>query len=99
MNFCTRFILFSILFHVSIYNVCLGQSYGLGFESYEVVQDKRTGLDLSPEGTFQFDGNFEVSFEIAFLPGKKTYFGYIVRLIENDKKNIDILYDNSLPKD
>jgi DNA-binding SARP family transcriptional activator len=99
MNFCTRFILFSILTHFSIYNVCLAQSYGLGFESYEVVQDKRTGLDLSPESTFQFNGNFEVSFEIAFLPGKKTYFGYIVRLIENDTKNIDILYDNSLPKD
>lgn len=99
MNFCSRFILIITLFHFSIYNVCLGQSYGLGFESFDVVQDKRTGLDLSPEGTFQFNGDFEVSFEIAFLPGKKTYFGYILRLIENDKKNIDILYDNSLLKD
>jgi hypothetical protein len=76
-------------------NFCQAQSYGLGFDSYEVVQDKRTGLDLSPENTFCFKKDFSLSFELSFLSDKKTYFGYIVRLIENDKQNIDLIYDNS----
>ena len=76
-------------------NLSYAQSYGLGFASYEMVQDKRTGLDLSPENTFSFDKNFELSFEVSFLADKKIYFGYIVRLIENDKQNIDLVCDNS----
>ena len=76
-------------------NFCQAQSYGLGFDSYEVVQDKRTGLDLSPDNTFCFKKDFALSFELSFLSDKKTYFGYIVRLIENDKQNIDLIYDNS----
>lgn len=71
------------------------QAYGLGFESFESVQDKRTGLDLSPEGNFCFKEDFELSFELSFLPDKKNYFGYIVRLIDDNNRNIDILYDNS----
>ncbi|WP_031527457.1 hypothetical protein [Dyadobacter crusticola] len=72
-----------------------GQAYGLGFESFESVQDKRTGLDLSPGSNFCFNGDFELSFELSFLPDKKNYFGYIVRLIDDNNRNIDILYDNS----
>lgn len=75
-----------------------GQSYGLGFESFEAVQDKRTGLDLSPEGAICLDGDFELSFELSFLRNKKTYFGYIVRVIGDDQQNIDLIYDNSSVK-
>ncbi|MCF2499276.1 galactose oxidase [Dyadobacter chenhuakuii] len=88
-------ILLAFQFGYGMINLCLAQSYGLGFESFESVQDKRTGLNLSPDGTLCFDKNFELSFEVSFLKHKKNYFGYIVRLIENDQKNIDILYDNS----
>ncbi|TLV02173.1 galactose oxidase [Dyadobacter luticola] len=76
-------------------NSTCAQSYGLGFESFEVVQDKRTGLDLSPDQTLCFNSDFEISFEMSFLADRKNYFGYIVRLIENDTRNIDVLYDNS----
>lgn len=72
------------------------QSYGLGFLSHETVQDKRTGLDLSPVGPLCFKDNFELSFDFAFLPNHENYFGYIVRLINNDKQNIDLLYDRRL---
>jgi DNA-binding SARP family transcriptional activator len=92
-----RFILFciwSIAFSGVVPDV-RGQSYGLGFESFEAVQDKRTGLDLSPEGSICLDGDFELSFELSFLRNKKTYFGYIVRVIGGDKQNIDLIYDNS----
>ncbi|MCF0041105.1 galactose oxidase [Dyadobacter fanqingshengii] len=89
------FVLLAIQFFYGMINLCPAQSYGLGFESFESVQDKRTGLDLSPDKPLCFDENFEISFEVSFLKHKKNYFGYIVRLIENDRKNIDILYDNS----
>lgn len=72
-----------------------GQSYGLLFASTEVVQDKRTGLDLSPGTTLCFDNSFDLSFELSVLPNRLEYFGYIVRLIDNDKRNIDLIYDNS----
>jgi two-component SAPR family response regulator len=69
------------------------QSYGLGFNSHDVVQDRRTSLDLFPEKAYCFHGDFEISFEMSFLPGQKVYFGYILRLIKDDKENIDLIYD------
>lgn len=70
-----------------------GQSYGLGFYSHEVVQDKRTGLDLSLNSVPSKD-NIEVSFDLSFIPNHEIYFGYIFRLIGDDKQNIDLVYDN-----
>ena len=69
------------------------QSYGLGFYSHEVVQDQRTGLDLSPNTTLCFDRSFELSFDLNFIPKQGDYFGYIVRLVVNDNENIDLIYD------
>lgn len=70
------------------------QSYGLGFFSHEVVQDQRTGLDLSPGKNLCFDDGFDLSFDLNFLPKRDDYFGYILRLVVNDSENIDLLYDN-----
>ncbi|MFC0513026.1 galactose oxidase [Mucilaginibacter angelicae] len=72
----------------------LAQSYGLGFYSHEVEQDKRTGLNLSPSGPMCFSRNFSVSFDFKFVPGLRTYFGYILRIVEDDKRNFDFVYDN-----
>lgn len=69
------------------------QSYGLGFYSHEVVQDQRTGLDLSPNNTLCFDRSFELSFDLNFIPKRDDYFGYIVRLVVNNSENIDLIYD------
>lgn len=88
------FYIWSIVLSGIIFEV-RGQSYGLGFESFEAVQDKRTGLDLSPEGPICLNDDFELSFDLSFLRNKKTYFGYIVRVIGDDQQNIDLIYDNS----
>ncbi len=69
------------------------QSYGLGFFGHEVVQDKRSGLDLSPGKNLCLKKNFEISFDLAFISGHSDYFGYIVRMIDEGNRNIDILYD------
>ncbi|REA62879.1 galactose oxidase [Dyadobacter luteus] len=92
-----RFLLavFFLEVFLSLANQSAAQSYGLGFDSYEVVQDKRTGLDLSPDNTFCFEKDFELCFDLSFLTDKKIYFGYILRMIENDRQNIDLVCDNS----
>src|ERR1700754_4779156 len=69
------------------------QSYGLGFYSHEVVQDKRTTLDLSLNNAAAKD-NLDVSFDLSFMPNRQIYFGYLLRLVGDDKQNIDLVYDN-----
>ncbi len=70
-----------------------GQSYGLGFAGHEVVQEKRTGLDLSLDRPMCFDQSFELSFDLSFVPGQADYFGYIFRVIDQQNRNIDLIYD------
>ncbi|WP_158996106.1 galactose oxidase [Mucilaginibacter sp. L196] len=70
-----------------------GQSYGLAFSSHEVFQDKRTSLDLSPDKTLCFNDNFDISFDLSFIPNHEVYFGYIIRIIEDDNRNIDLVYN------
>jgi DNA-binding SARP family transcriptional activator len=69
------------------------QSYGLGFSSHEVIQDKRTSLELFPGEDFCTQQDFEIAFDLAFLPGRKDYFGYIIRVVSNERDNIDLIYD------
>lgn len=69
------------------------QSYGLGFYSHEVVQDQRTGLDLSPGKTLCFNSSFEIAFDLSFMPARDDYFGYILRFVDNNNENIDLIYD------
>lgn len=69
------------------------QSYGLGFYSHEVVQDKRTTLDLSLNNIEPKD-SLELAFDLSFIPNRDIYFGYIFRLVGDEKQNIDLIYDN-----
>lgn len=73
----------------------LAQNYGLRFASHEVVQDKRTSLELSPEKGFCFNDNFELSFDVSFFPAYNVYFGYVVRIISDDKHNFDLVYNTA----
>jgi len=97
---CRIFKIFSccIFILIAFTNVSYGQSYGLAFSSHEVFQDKRTGLDLSPDKPLCFKGDFDLSFDISFIPNRQTYFGYVVRIIEDDKRNIDLVYNEQLSK-
>ena len=69
-----------------------GQSYGLTFNSHENVLEKRTSLDISPDDSICFTKNFDLGFDINYLPNHKTYFGYILRIISNGDHNIDLIY-------
>lgn len=82
------FVVFSLLFIKASY----AQSHGLIFSSFEVVQEKRTSLDLGA-GTPQCLGeDFELAFDLSFLPEHPAYFGYVFRLINARHQNIDLLY-------
>src|SRR6187402_3313568 len=72
------------------------QSYGLMFNSHEVVQEKRTCLDLTPDDSLCFNKEFDLSFDIRFIPGRSIYFGYVVRLISSNNQNIDLIYNQPL---
>src|SRR5260370_8857234 len=93
MRFFLSGIVAAILLNILFILPGNAQSYGLGFNSHEVVQDKRTTLDLSLNNVPSKD-NLEVSFDLSFIPNHEIYFGYILRLIGDDKQNIDLVYDN-----
>ena len=88
-----KFILLLFLSVQLITNAGYAQSYGLRFSSHEVVQEKRTTLNLTSSGPLCFRKDAEISFDLNFLPYKETYFGYIVRIIGANNKNIDLVYN------
>ncbi len=85
-----------IAFSIAVVLICqlngYGQSYGLTFGSHETVLEKRTSLDISPDDSICFSKNFELGFDINYLPNHRTYFGYVLRIISNGDHNIDLIY-------
>jgi DNA-binding SARP family transcriptional activator len=63
---------------------------GLYFSSHEVIQDKRTSLNLTPEDPFRFPDGFSLEMEANFRHGDGHY-GYIFRIIGNGHTNIDLV--------
>jgi two-component SAPR family response regulator len=84
-------VLFSLIAQVG-----LGQSHGLRFSSHEVVPEKRTSLNLTPDAPLCFQENGEISFDLTFSPNMVTYFGYILRMVTSTNQNIDIVYNQRL---
>jgi len=93
MRFFTAGFITTLILSIYFILPANAQSYGLGFYSHEVVQDKRTNLELNLNKVAE-KNNLELSFELSFLPNQSIYFGYIFRLIGDDKQNIDLIYDN-----
>jgi DNA-binding SARP family transcriptional activator len=91
--YCFKFFFVSFLIIQLCTTESKGQSYGLGFLSHGVVADQRTALDLFPDKGITITNNFQLSFEISFLPDQLDYFGYIFRIIENNNRNIDLIHD------
>lgn len=88
-----KFILLLLLSVHLITNAGYAQSYGLRFSSHEVVQERRTTLNLTSSGPLCFKKEAEISFDLNFLPYKETYFGYVLRIIAANNQNIDLVYN------
>ena len=63
---------------------------GLYFASSEVVQDKRTSLNLTPEEPVKLTGGLTLDFDIKPRSGD-GYYGYIFRIISNSTDNFDFI--------
>lgn len=69
---------------------------GLRFSSFEVDQDKRTGLNLTPKNKLEIPDGFSIQFDIK-LRREINNFGYVYRIIGNDSINIDLISNISEP--
>lgn len=71
------------------------QTYGLQFKGIDKSLDNRTGLNLSPDGYLSFQNDFEISFDyrtrILSPNSNRGLFGYIVRVINKENNNVDLL--------
>jgi two-component SAPR family response regulator len=68
------------------------QIHGLGFYSYGVSKDLRTGLNLNPEKPLTIKDELELSFSFMLKPDESMYFGYVFRFITDDI-NIDLIFN------
>jgi two-component SAPR family response regulator len=84
----------SIFFFLLIFTQCaFSQSYGLGFYSHDKVAEQRTSLELFQDIGYSPSGNFEIQFELSFLPYHEDYYGYLFRFIADGKTNFDLVYN------
>lgn len=81
-----------LLFIFSITGVT-GQTYGLRFASHNVLKEKRTSLDLNHNHFFSFREDFQLSFNFLLNEHDNMYFGYIVRIIDDENKNLDMIFN------
>lgn len=63
---------------------------GLYFSSHEVIQDKRTSLNLTPFEPFKFPGGFTLEMDANFRK-RDGFYGYIFRIIGDETINIDLV--------
>lgn len=86
------YVLFSLIQFLAFKTT--GQEYGLEFLGHEVITDKRTALILGNDNIICPKNNFDLSFELKFKPKVSSYFGYVFRIITQDDKNIDLLFQS-----
>ena len=83
----------SIVSCVLIFNIVssIAQNlrYGLEFSSFEVMQENRTSLNLSPSKNFSFSNGFSLSFDLFFQPVSEYNYGYVFRIIGQNNDHID----------
>ena len=71
------------------------QSFGLQFASRDADPERRTSLDLTPDQNLCDVKKLQLQFDLSFLPNDSTYFGYVFRVINDKKQNLDMLYEQS----
>ncbi|MGN7819768.1 kelch repeat-containing protein [Chitinophaga sp. 22536] len=69
------------------------EGYGLAFASKNIAQEDRTSLDLTPEKPVQVKGSYSLSFDLSFQPFFRSYFGYVFRITDEKRQNIDLIYN------
>lgn len=91
-NFIIYKYIVSLFFLLSFINSSFAQEYGLEFLGHETVIDKRTELIIGKEQALCLGKSFELGFDLKFKPKVSSYFGYVCRLIDEENRNLDMLY-------
>ena len=84
-------LIFCLMIFGSVSSFTQDLRYGLEFSSFEVVQEKRTGLNLTPSKVFSFPNGFSLSFDLFFQSAPEYNFGYVFRIIGQNGKHLDFL--------
>ena len=71
-------------------------SYGLTFRSYEVIQDERTSLNLTPDHPVNAAKGFSLEFDVKIRNGFS--FGYIFRFIDDRLNHLDLCSNHDASK-
>ena len=69
------------------------EAYGLEFACKNIAQEARTSLDLTPENPLSVKEKYSLAFDLSFMPFYASYFGYVFRMIDEKKQNIDLIYN------
>ncbi|MFT3680137.1 MAG: hypothetical protein QM791_07675 [Ferruginibacter sp.] len=93
MFICKRAACLVILFHLCVITAHAQENYGLAFNSFNVPQENRTGLQVGTDNPLCFSDQTDFSFEFYFTPNRTIYFGYVFRMVNNSGQNIDLLYN------
>ena len=62
----------------------------LFFYSHEVIKDRRTSLNLTPDGSFGLGRGFSIEFNACFRQGD-GYYGFVSRVIADRETNVDLI--------
>jgi two-component SAPR family response regulator len=92
-RFSYKLILIGILLNICSFFLLVAQDlkYGLEFRSFDVTQEKRTSLNLTPEKALKLDKGFTLSFDMYCADIDKFSYGYVFRLIGNRGQHIDFI--------
>ena len=86
--FLISFIVLSVVFKSNA-----NEHRGVFFKSKEVSLEKRTGIDLTEDGTISYQNSFSIEFDILFRDLDERY-GYVLQLKEtNDGHQFDLIYN------
>ena len=80
--------LYMLVFN-TVSSIAQNLSYGLEFNSFEVVQEKRTSLNLSASKDFLFSDGFSLSFNTFFYSNPEYNFGYVFCIIGQNDQHLD----------
>ena len=97
MRIKNNFILSFFFFSTIVFNAInlTAQTYGLKFKGMGESLDNRTELNLTPEDSFTFENEFEISFyyktTLLYKNDYRGLFGYIFRIVNDENHNVDLI--------
>ncbi|WP_281614989.1 hypothetical protein [Flammeovirga sp. SubArs3] len=88
-----KYFYFLLTLLVFAFHSVVSQPAGLQFGSHESLIDQRTGLKLMDGKKLNVNEELELTVDVFFNRSPKHYFGYILRIIDDSHRNIDIVYN------